>query len=47
MQKGKTVEEIAESLEETEETIERIYKVALGFNARVEERENIYKELNK
>lgn len=46
MQKGKTVEEIAESLEESEETIERIYKVALKYNAEVEDREKIYKELD-
>ena len=46
MQKGKTVEEIAESLEESEETIERIYKVALKYNAKIEDREKIYKELD-
>lgn len=46
MQKGKTVEEIAESLEESEETIARIYKVALKYNAKIEEREKIYKELD-
>lgn len=45
MQKGKTVEEIAESLEEPEETIEKIYKIALKYNARTEDRQKIYKEL--
>ena len=46
MQKGKTVEETAESLEESEETIERIYKVALKYNAKIEDREKIYQELD-
>ena len=45
MQKEKTVEEIAESLEESEETIERIYQVALKYHANVEEKEKIYEEL--
>ena len=46
MQKEKTVEEIADSLEESEETIERIYQVALKYHANVEEKEKIYEELN-
>ena len=46
MQKEKTVEEIAESLEESEDTIEKIYKIALKYNANVEDKEKIYKELN-
>ena len=45
MQKEKTVEEIADSLEESEETIERIYQVALKYHANVEEKEKIYEEL--
>ena len=45
MQKEKTVEEIAESLEESEEMIERIYQVALKYHADVEEKEKIYEEL--
>ena len=45
MQKEKTVEEIAESLEESEETIEKIYQVALKYHADVEEKEKIYEEL--
>ena len=45
MLKEKTVEEIADSLEESEETIERIYQVALKYHANVEEKEKIYKEL--
>ena len=45
MLKEKTVEEIADSLEESEETIERIYQVALKYHADVEEKEKIYEEL--
>ncbi len=45
MQKGKTVAEITEDLEESESKIEKIYKVALKYNAKVENKEEIYKEL--
>ena len=46
MLKEKTVEEIADSLEESEETIGKIYQVALKYHANVEEKEKIYEELN-
>ena len=45
MQKGKTVAEIAEDLEESKEKIEKIYVAALKYNANVENKEEIYKEL--
>lgn len=45
MQKGKTVLEILDELEETKEIKEIIYQVALKYNANVEDKEKIYKEL--
>lgn len=45
MQKGKIVLEILDELEETKEIIEKIYQVALKYNANVEDKEKIYKEL--
>lgn len=46
MKKGKTVTEIAEDLEESVDRIEKIYKVALTYNANENEKDKIYAELN-
>ena len=46
MKKGKTVTEIAEDLEEPVDRIEKIYKVALTYNANENEKDKIYAELN-
>ena len=46
MKKGKTVAEIAEDLEEPVGKIEKIYKVALTYNANENEKDKIYAELN-
>lgn len=46
MKKGKTVTEIAEDLEEPVDRIEKIYKVALAYNADENEKDKIYAELN-
>lgn len=46
IQKGKNVAEIAEALEESQETIEQIYKAALKYNADENEKEKIYNEID-
>ena len=45
MQKGKTVEEIAEDLEEPKQTIEQIYKAALKNHVDESQKEKIYEEV--
>ena len=46
MQKGKTVQEIAEELEEEQGKIEIIFQVALKYHANLEAKEMILDEMN-